>query len=133
MFSTSLATYWGKNGILEHTIAGAVAGTLYKFKLGPRAWVVGGGLGLVLGTIAGAGTSALLSLTGMTMEEVRYWNYKWVQARSDSYDKEFKKHLEKEQMQILTERDSRFENSANTGNYLENVEISDKNKNIKNK
>ncbi|KAF2885657.1 hypothetical protein ILUMI_20508 [Ignelater luminosus] len=124
--STSLAVYRGKNGILEHLAAGAVAGSTYKFQMGPRGWIVGGGLGIVLGAIAGVITTSLLKLTGMSMEEVRYWNYKWAKARTDSYNREFGKHLEKESLLLLTEREARSGNLDN----LEKV-AKDNNVNIK--
>lgn len=46
--TTTISAYRGENGILEHSIAGTLAGFLYKFKLGPRAWIVGAGLGFIL-------------------------------------------------------------------------------------
>ncbi|KAF5290006.1 hypothetical protein FQR65_LT11672 [Abscondita terminalis] len=106
--STCTAAYRGKNGIIEHCIGGATAGFLYRFKLGPRAWVVGSAVGLVLGTFTGVTTYFLLQATGMTMQEVRYWNYKWLEKRSDSFNKEYKKHIEKEQNTLMLERESKL-------------------------
>lgn len=57
------------------------------------------------------------------MEEVRYWNYKWAKARTDSYNRELAKHLEKESLLLLTEREAK---SANLEN-LENVKDSNVN------
>ncbi|KAK5644505.1 hypothetical protein RI129_005805 [Pyrocoelia pectoralis] len=111
--STLYSTYRGKNGILEHTLAGTVAGSLYKFKLGPTATVVGGIVGGFLGSGAGIVTSYLLRLTGMTMQEVRYWNYKWLKVRQDKFDEEFKKHIEKDQIPLLIERELVMEKSPN--------------------
>ncbi|KAB0794775.1 hypothetical protein PPYR_11614 [Photinus pyralis] len=109
--STLYSTYRGKNGILEHTAAGTVAGSLYKFKLGPPAMLVGGLVGGALGSVAGVATNVLLKLSGMTMQEVRYWNYKWLKKRSDKYNEEFKKHIEKDQIELLTERELAMEKS----------------------
>lgn len=44
--STVIASYRGKNGVLEHAVAGAFTGFLYKFQTGPQASIVGGGLGM---------------------------------------------------------------------------------------
>lgn len=43
--STLIQTYRGKYGIIEYVVAGGTTGALYKFNMGPRGWVVGGGLG----------------------------------------------------------------------------------------
>lgn len=110
--TTTISAYRGENGILEHSIAGTLAGFLYKFKLGPRAWIVGAGLGVILGSIGGIATSSLLNATGMTMEEVRYWNYKWSQSRSDSFNSAVKDQL-KEELEIISEQ--------NKSNKLDNL------------
>lgn len=43
--TAAISTYRGKNGIIEHILAGGLTGMLYKFPTGPRASLVGGGLG----------------------------------------------------------------------------------------
>lgn len=53
--------------------------------------IVGGSLGVIAGSV----TVGLLTLTGTTMEEVRYWQYKWRADRSDAYKEGFEKSLEK--------------------------------------
>ncbi|KAF5303468.1 hypothetical protein FQA39_LY09931 [Lamprigera yunnana] len=108
--STCLAAYRGKNGILEHTLAGTSAGALYKFKVGPRAMLVGGILGGILGTLGGILTLSALQMTGMTMQEVRYWNYKWYEHRSDAFNKGFQKHFDKERSDLYKERESKLGN-----------------------
>lgn len=40
-----IQTYKGEYGISEYVVAGGLTGTMYKFNMGPRGWVVGGGLG----------------------------------------------------------------------------------------
>ncbi|KAK4875098.1 hypothetical protein RN001_011520 [Aquatica leii] len=114
--STCAAAYRGKNGIIEHCIGGAAAGFVYRFKLGPRAWVVGTTIGLVLGTFTGVITYSLLNLTGMTMQDVRYWNYKWLEKRTDSFNKAHKEHIEKEQSILFRERERKL---GNTGAKLD--------------
>lgn len=48
--------------------------------------IIGGGLG----TIAGGVSLLILRSTGMTMEEVRYWQYKWRSHRDDTINDSFK-------------------------------------------
>lgn len=40
-----ISAYRGDYGIFEHVVAGGLTGFMYKFHSGPRASVVGGGLG----------------------------------------------------------------------------------------
>lgn len=47
MFTSTIAAYRGCNGILEHVLAGGLSGFMYKFQGGPRAAIVGGGLGKI--------------------------------------------------------------------------------------
>lgn len=102
--STSISVYRGKSGVLEHTIAGFVAGASYKFKLGPAAMLVGGGLGMALGTFAGFMQYSFLTATGRTMEEVRYWNYNWVSKRSEKWNQGMDEHKAKEDLLLVKER-----------------------------
>lgn len=44
----------------------------------------GGLVGGVLGTVAGGVSLLVLRSSGMTMEEVRYWQYKWRSQRDDA-------------------------------------------------
>lgn len=55
--------------------------------------LVGGGIGSVAGLI----TVGLLKLTGTSMEEVRYWQYKWKADRHEAYREGFEKSLVKSQ------------------------------------
>ncbi|KAI4461963.1 c3orf1 protein-related [Holotrichia oblita] len=98
--STSISVYRGKFGILEHTIAGATSGLLYKFFAGPRAWIVGCGLGAALGTFAGCISYGLLTLTGTSWEEIRYWQYNWKESRSALIKKSIEKQNEKDELLI---------------------------------
>lgn len=135
--TTALSTYRGKNGVIEHVLAGGLTGMLYKFPTGPRAALVGGGLGsnfiyydlhkiqfnfqgLALGTIGGLVTVGLLNLSGMSMEEVRYWNYKWKESRMNVENKTMKKYMEKEQMEILKLHNEKL---GEAGNNLDSIDI----------
>lgn len=140
--STTIAAYRGDNGILEHVLAGGFTGLLYKFKMGPQASMVGAGLGNVLkliqrmqiyfyskylfsgvalGTIAGLGTKALLTLTGMNMQEIRYWQYKWRESKIDLKNEAIEKYMENEQTTIIMkEHDKLYGN--NKGESLNDLQ-----------
>ncbi|CAD6992797.1 unnamed protein product [Ceratitis capitata] len=45
--------------------------------LGLRGMAAGGIIGGVLGSVAGVASLALLYASGTSMEEIRYWQYKW--------------------------------------------------------
>lgn len=62
--------------------------------MGPRGMAAGALVGGSLGVVAGGITVGLLSLTGTTMEEVRYWQYKWRTDRSQAYKDGFELGLE---------------------------------------
>lgn len=56
----------------------------------------------MLGLIAGGVTLSLLNLTGMTMEEVRYWQYHFQRQRKDHFNKGVQDYLTKEETEILS-------------------------------
>ncbi|XP_054731153.1 RPII140-upstream gene protein [Anastrepha obliqua] len=74
---TCVSVYRGKSSIFEYIAAGLITGSVYKMNLGLRGMVAGGVVGGVLGTVAGAASLALLYASGTSMEEIRYWQYKW--------------------------------------------------------
>lgn len=80
--TTVISVYRGKSAMLEYVTAGAVTGSIYKVNMGLRGMLVGGGLGTALGSLAGGITLLILKGSGMTMEEVRYWQYKWKEERN---------------------------------------------------
>lgn len=53
--------------------------------MGPKGMAAGSFVGSILGTFAGCATIGLLTLTGTTMEETRYWQYKWKSERINVY------------------------------------------------
>lgn len=71
--------------------------------MGPRAILVGGGLGTLLGAVAGGVSLGILKLTGISMEEVRYWQYKFHEERQGKFKDIIKEHLEKEDPEIFRE------------------------------
>ncbi|XP_055616285.1 RPII140-upstream gene protein [Toxorhynchites rutilus septentrionalis] len=74
---TVISVYRGKSSIYEYLAAGGLTGAAYKFNMGLKGMTSGGLVGLTFGGIAGAISLALLRASGTTMEEVRFWQYKW--------------------------------------------------------
>lgn len=74
----------------EYIVAGIVTGGTYKFNMGLRGMAAGALVGGGLGTIAGGISLVILRSTGMTMEEVRYWQYKWRSSRDDAINESYK-------------------------------------------
>ena len=62
--------------------------------MGPKGMTAGAAVGGGLGLIAGAISIGFLKLTGTTMEEVRYWQYKWKTERTNAYKEGFHMQLE---------------------------------------
>ncbi|KDR16313.1 RPII140-upstream gene protein [Zootermopsis nevadensis] len=81
LLTTSVSVYRGHSSIVEYIAAGGVTGALYKCNMGLRGMAVGGGLGSVLGGICGLVSLSVLKMTGLTMEEIRYWQYQWKEDR----------------------------------------------------
>ena len=90
LLTTTIAVYRGHSSLIEYIVAGGVTGATYKCGLGLRGIIVGGGLGSVLGGIAGLASLGILKMSGMTMEEIRYWQYQWKQERERQFFKEEK-------------------------------------------
>lgn len=74
---TTISVYRGKSSIYEYLTAGTITGSIYKVNMGLRGMAVGGLLGGSLGGIAGLISLLVMQLSGTSMEEVRYWQYKW--------------------------------------------------------
>lgn len=119
--STCISTYRNKNGILDHSIAGLVTGFSYKLSMGPRAWLVGAGLGCVLGTFAGSITVLLLKLAGVSMQDVKETHYKLFTKREDSERHMMQEYMRKEQISILTDHDDRIGDAGKTLEALSTV------------
>lgn len=88
--TTSISVYRGKSSFVEYITAGTLTGMGYKFGMGPRGMLVGGLLGGALGGIAGGLSLLILSASGMSMEEVRYWQYKWRAQRDNDINESLK-------------------------------------------
>lgn len=72
---------------------------------------------MVLGTVAGSCTYALLSLTGMTMQDVRYWSNKWQDARKYHYQELLVSDENKERQKLLNERDQMLESEKDLHSF----------------
>ncbi|XP_067616664.1 RPII140-upstream gene protein isoform X2 [Eurosta solidaginis] len=89
---TCISVYRGKSSIYEYICAGLVTGSLFKMHLGIRGMAAGGIVGGVLGSVAGAASLALLYASGTSMEDVRYFQYKW-KVKRDNQVSEAMKYL----------------------------------------
>lgn len=100
--SSSVAVVRGKSGIIEHTDGGLVAGAVYNMKNGIRGVIVGGGLGAVLGTICGTVCFIILTLSGKTMEDIKFYAVDWRNTREENLTNIHRKHrLETEEKEIM--------------------------------
>ncbi|XP_064081084.1 RPII140-upstream gene protein-like [Macrobrachium nipponense] len=99
--TTTISVYRGKSSILEYITAGTLTGMVYKFKSGPKAMIAGGAVGGFLGTIAGSISLALMYVTGTSMEEIRYWQYKWKEDYQQSKLQRLREAREKETDPLL--------------------------------
>lgn len=88
-----MSVYREKSSIYEYLAAGTLSGAMYKFNMGLRGMTAGGIIGGVLGGIGGAASLLILNLSGTSMEEVRYWQYKWRANRDDAIAESFKVFL----------------------------------------
>lgn len=107
--SSAVAVYRDKTGIMEHFVAGICTGLMYKFNMGPRGWLVGGALGMVLGGVAGGSTLAILKLTGMTIDDVRERNSVFGKKRVEKFNEGVKDYMQRENLDIVNEYNKRME------------------------
>nr|CAD7586282.1 unnamed protein product [Timema genevievae] len=101
LITTSISVYRGKSSILEYLAAGCITGSCFKMNMGVKGMVVGGLLGSALGGLAGGFSLAIFKITGTSMEDVRYWQYRWKQERVKQEQKVFKTYEEKEDFPLL--------------------------------
>lgn len=122
-----IAVYRGKSSMYEYIIAGAVTGASYKFNMGLRGMAAGAIVGGALGTIGGGVSLLILNTTGMTMEEVRYWQYKWRSNRDDTINEGRKTQVRSanQHFQLLEEHDMKAEVDTNKVD-LEALDVKEK-------
>ncbi|KAG7174544.1 RPII140-upstream gene protein-like [Homarus americanus] len=119
LFTTSISVYRGKSSIIEYLVGGGATGILFKLKQGPRAMVAGGIFGGALGALAGSVNLAIMYLTGVTMEEIRYWQYEWKEELQADKQETLRKARAAD-LDILTK--AHEERTASTTPLLEVVE-----------
>ncbi|XP_044742382.1 RPII140-upstream gene protein [Chrysoperla carnea] len=121
-FTTAFSVYRGKSGIIEYVGAGALSGTLYKFNGGPRAMLVGGVLGSVLGGTAGILSYGITKLTGMSLEEARYWQYQWKNDREQRVQEIYRRHAEATEDDKLIKHHKQVVGETNPEEVLKNID-----------
>ncbi|XP_055905640.1 RPII140-upstream gene protein [Eupeodes corollae] len=97
---TLISVYREKSSIYEYLAAGGITGGLYKMNMGLKGMTAGGIIGAAFGGIAGLASLGVLKLSGTSMEEIRYWQYKWRLERDDSVREAFKSQNETQQIVI---------------------------------
>ncbi|CAH1969568.1 unnamed protein product [Acanthoscelides obtectus] len=117
--STMIQVYRGNYGISEYVIAGSTTGALYKFNMGPRGWIVGAGVGSVLGLACGCATVGLLKLAGMSIEDARYWQYQWKRGRMEYLRKGIEEHLDQDEFAVIKLHDVEV---GEAGKDIENLD-----------
>ncbi|XP_017076733.1 RPII140-upstream gene protein [Drosophila eugracilis] len=104
---TCMSVYRGKSSIYEYLAAGSITGSLYKVNLGLRGMAAGGIIGGFLGGVAGATSLLLMKASGTSMEEVRYWQYKWRLDRDENIQLALKKMTEEEEPKLFKAHDEK--------------------------
>lgn len=115
---TVISVYRGKSSIYEYLVAGGTTGALYKFSMGPKGMVSGGLVGMAFGGVAGLASLALLKASGTTMEEVRFWQYKWKASRDEAINDSMKMQSSEEANPLLEGHHEKF---GTTNLSLDNV------------
>ncbi|KAH8284162.1 hypothetical protein KR054_011629 [Drosophila jambulina] len=105
---TCISVYRGKSSIYEYLAAGSLTGSLYKMNLGLRGMAAGGIIGGFLGGVAGATSLLLMKASGTSMEEVRYWQYKWRLERDDNIQQAVKKMTAGEEPELFKVHDQKM-------------------------
>lgn len=105
---TVISVYRGKSSIYEYLVAGGVTGAMYKFNMGPKGMTSGGLVGMALGGAAGIASLAILKSTGTTMEEVRFWQYKWKVHRDEAINESLKVQSTEEADLLLENHHEKF-------------------------
>ncbi|XP_012221112.1 RPII140-upstream gene protein [Linepithema humile] len=127
MFSTlttCTSAYRGKVATENYIFGGAVTGFLYKMNLGFRAALVGTGLGSMLGAVCGSLSILVLTLSGVTMDEVMTAQQEWINSRDKVIFERIKESMNSELPQLKemyeenleARNNSRFKQEKDTEN-----------------
>ncbi|XP_053684640.1 RPII140-upstream gene protein [Sabethes cyaneus] len=120
---TIISVYRGKSSIWEYLAAGGTAGALYKFNMGLKGMTSGGLVGLAFGGVAGVISLGILKASGTTMEEVRFWQYKWKAHRDTAILESMKRQTPPESDPLLEIHHAKFGTDVSL-DKIETVETS---------
>lgn len=81
----AVSAFRNKDGFLEYTTGGLVAGSLMRINYGLRGMISGATVGGVLGTVTGLAANLLMKLGNFTLNDVREWQYDIQKKRSELY------------------------------------------------
>lgn len=93
---TAISVYREQSSIYEYLAAGFTTGAVYRMHMGLRGMAAGGVIGGVLAGIAGGVTLLILHASGITMKDLRYWQYKWHLNRNAEIHNTYKRLYEEE-------------------------------------
>ncbi|BFF90548.1 RPII140-upstream gene protein [Drosophila madeirensis] len=119
---TCISVYRDKSSIYEYLAAGSLTGATYKMNLGLRGMAAGGIIGGFMGGIAGVASLLLMKASGTSMEEVRYWQYKWRVNRDDNIQAAFKKMTEDEHPELFKAHDERVSEDVSLDSVKEKAD-----------
>jgi len=85
--TTCTTAYRGRLAVENYMLGGSVTGLLFKMNLGFRATLVGTGLGGILGGLCGGISTAILKLSGVTIDEVLEAQQEWINSRDKTRKK----------------------------------------------
>lgn len=81
--TTCTSAYRGKLAIENYMLGGSITGLLFKINLGLRAALVGTGLGCILGGFCGGVSIVILTLSGVSVDEVLSAQQQWIDSRTE--------------------------------------------------
>ncbi|XP_030761692.1 RPII140-upstream gene protein [Sitophilus oryzae] len=119
--ATLIQTYNEDYGIMEYVVSGGLTGFMYKFYAGPRACIVGTGLGSALGLMCGAATWSIMKFSGLSLKEARYWQYKWKETKLGMKAAYVKKKWEDDDFAIIKLHDDKMSNEGNTLDSIDEI------------
>ncbi|XP_076300100.1 RPII140-upstream gene protein [Lasioglossum baleicum] len=85
--SIMLYVYRGKFELFNSTIAGAVAGSMFKMNMGLKGMIAGTVAGSMLGTVYGSITKLILYIAGVEMSDLYEIHFQLMQKRRDNLNK----------------------------------------------
>uniref|UniRef100_A0A1B6CR86 Complex I assembly factor TIMMDC1, mitochondrial n=1 Tax=Clastoptera arizonana TaxID=38151 RepID=A0A1B6CR86_9HEMI len=117
--------YRGYTTVYDYVLGGAISGSLYQFKIGPRAMIVGGLVGGTLGLLGGSVCQFLLKLNNSSFNEVIAWQNSFDKARSDQWKLAQRRRMEDllgENKDLVLQHDKEYEEIKKWHQNKENEE-----------